>query len=89
MLVENSGDSQETQIKVTLTIQQAPDPLSGTQTIQSINPGDTKSVTFQMADLGTPALATRTILKVTIEPVDGETNTNNNVAEYVVFFSLG
>ncbi len=88
VLVENSGDSQETQIKVTLTIQQAPDPLTGTQTIQSINPGDTKSVTFRMSDLGTPALATRTILKVTIEPVDGETNTSNNVAEYVVFFSL-
>jgi hypothetical protein len=88
VLVENSGDSQETQVKVTLTIQQAPEPLKGEQIIQSINPGDTKSVTFKMSDLGTPALATRTIVKVTVEPVDGETNTNNNVAEYVVFFSL-
>ena len=88
VLVENSGDSQETQVKVTLTIQQAPEPLKGEQVIQSINPGDTKSVTFKMSDLGTPALATRTIVKVTVEPVDGETNTNNNVAEYVVFFSL-
>ncbi len=88
VMVENSGDSQETQVKVTLTIQQTPEPLKGEQTIQTINPGDTKAVTFNLSDLGAPSLATRTIIKVTIDPVEGETNTNNNAAEYIVFFSL-
>jgi hypothetical protein len=89
VMVENSGESQETQVKVTLTIQQAPEPLKGEQTIQAINPGDTKTVSFKVSDLGTLSFATRTIVKVTVEPVEGETNTNNNTAEYIVFFTLG
>ena len=36
VLVENSGDSQETQVKVTLTIQQAPEPISS----DADDPGD-------------------------------------------------
>jgi len=88
VLVKNSGSSQETQVKVTLTIQQAPEPLKAEQTIQAINPGDTKSVTFKMSDLGAPSYATRTIVKVTVEPVEGEANTANNTAEYIVFFTL-
>ena len=89
VLVKNSGSSQETQVKVTLTIQQAPEPLTAEQTIQAINPGDTKSVTFKISDLGTLSFATRTIVKVTVEPVEGEANTSNNTAEYIVFFTLG
>jgi hypothetical protein len=88
VLVKNSGSSQETQVKVTLTIQQAPEPLTADQTIQAINPGDTKSVTFKISDLGSLSYATRTIVKVTVEPVEGEANTSNNTAEYIVFFTL-
>jgi hypothetical protein len=88
VLVENSGDNQETQVKVTLTIQQQPESIKGEQTIQAINPKDTKTVKFKISSLGTLALATRTIVKVTVEPVPGESNTNNNTAEYTVFFSL-
>jgi hypothetical protein len=84
--VENSGESQETQVVVTLTVQQSPEPLREEQTIQSINPGDTKTVTFR--EFGLPQFGARTIVKVTVEPVQGETNTNNNTAEYVVFFTI-
>ena len=49
VLVKNSGSSQETQVKVTLTIQQAPEPLKAEQTIQAINPEETKSVTFKIS----------------------------------------
>lgn len=84
--VENSGESQETQVKVTLTIQQSPEPIRQEETIQSINPGDTKTVTFR--GFGLVQFASRTVVKVTIEPVPGETNTNNNTAEYVVFFTV-
>jgi CARDB len=88
VLVENSGENQETQVKVNLTIQQQPESIKGEETIESINPGDTKTVKFKISSLGTLALATRTIVKVTVEPVDGESNTNNNTAEYTVFFTL-
>ena len=87
VLVKNSGDNQETQVRVDLTIQQSPESIRREQTIDIINPGDTKSVTFR--DLSGLAFGPRTILKVTVEPVPGEKNTNNNTAEYVVIFTLG
>ncbi|MBW3592921.1 MAG: hypothetical protein KY396_04430 [Actinobacteria bacterium] len=87
VLVKNSGDNQETQVRVDLTIQQSPESIRREQTIDIINPGDTKSVTFR--DLSGLAFGPRTILKVTVEPVPGEENTNNNTAEYVVIFTLG
>ncbi len=87
VLVNNSGDNQETQVKVNLTIQQSPEPIRKEATIDAINPGDTKAVAF--TDFGGVSFGSRTILKVTVEPVAGEENTNNNAAEYVVFFTIG
>jgi CARDB len=87
VLVRNSGDSQETQVKVTLTIQQSPQPLSEEQTLDLINPGQTRTVIFR--DLGPPSFGTRTTLKVSIEPVTGESNTGNNTAQYPVIYTLG
>jgi CARDB len=87
VLVNNSGESQETQVKVNLTIQQSPDPIRQEEQIDSINPGQTKSVVFR--ELGQVSFGSNTILKVTVEPVAGEKNTNNNTAEYVVIFTFG
>ena len=87
VLVRNSGESQETQVKVTLTIQQSPQPLSEEQTLDLINPGQTRTVIFR--DLGPPSFGTRTTLKVSIEPVTGESNTGNNTAQYPVIYTLG
>jgi hypothetical protein len=84
--VLNSGDSQETQVQVTFTIQQSPTPIRKRATIAIINPQETKTVTFR--DLGTVQFATRTTVKVNVEPVQGETNTGNNTAEYPVIFTL-
>jgi subtilase family serine protease len=85
VLIQNSGDSQETQVKVTLVIQQDPQ-IQKQQTIDVINPGETKTVTFR--DFGELSFATSTILRVTVDPVQGEQNTNNNTAEYPVIFTL-
>jgi CARDB len=86
VLVENSGEHQETQVPVTLTIQQ--DPLiSKEQVIERINPGRTRVVSF--SDFGTINFTARTTLKVIVEPVAGEQNTGNNTAEYSVIFTLG
>jgi hypothetical protein len=85
--VEDSGDSQEVQVKVTLTIQQTPSPIVQTKTIDLINPGEQKTVTFH--NLGQVQFATRTTVKVDVQPVPQEKNAANNSAEYPVIFSLG
>jgi type II secretory pathway component PulJ len=84
--VQNSGDGQEVGIDVTLTIQKAPEPIEKTATIDIINPGETKTVTFE--DLGEPPLGPPTALKVTVAPVPGEARTDNNTSEYQVVFSF-
>jgi len=85
--VEDTGESQEVQLKVTLTIQQSPSPIVQTKTIDLINAGEQKTVVFH--NLGLVQYATRTTVKVDVQPVPGEQNTSNNSAEYPVIFSLG
>lgn len=85
VVVENSGESQETQVKVILIIRQDPQ-IRKEQTIDVINPGETKTVTFTGFD--NLAFSTQTTLQVQVEPVEGESNTNNNTYEYSVIFTL-
>jgi hypothetical protein len=85
VLVTNSGDFQETQVQVTLTIA-FPEPIKKQQTIDAIGPGATKTVTFSSftnIEFGRPVT-----LKVAVKPVAGETNTDNNSVEYPVIFTL-
>ena len=84
--VKNSGDSQETQVVVTLTIQQNP-VIKRTQTIEVISPGETQTVIFK--DLPPPTFGSPVNVKVSVDPVSGETNTSNNSYEYPVIFSIG
>jgi uncharacterized protein YoxC len=86
VVVENSGDSQETQVAVRLVIQQSP-RIRKEQQIDLINPGETETVTFR--DIGNVTFSTRTTMIVTVEPVPGETNEDNNSAQYRVIFTLG
>ena len=85
--MRNSGDSQETQVEVKLTVQGGTQPIKRTQTIAIIDPGKTKSVVFR--DLGTLPFGTRTTVRVNVLPVEGEQNTSNNTVEYPVIFSFG
>jgi hypothetical protein len=85
--VEDTGDSQEVQVKVTLTIQQSPTPIVQTKTVDLINPGEQKNVIFR--NLGQVQFATRTVVKVDVQPVPEEKNTANNSKSYPVIFSLG
>jgi CARDB len=84
--IENSGDSQEVGINVTLTIQKTPEPITQTKTIQLINSGESKTVDFE--DLGQPPFVPSTTVIIDVEPVPGEANTTNNTATYPVVFSL-
>jgi hypothetical protein len=85
VLVENSGTSQETQVRVNLNIQQTPQPIRKQATIDVINPGETKSVLFR--DLA-PSFGILTTVQVNVEPVPSEARTENNTAEYSVIFTL-
>jgi hypothetical protein len=84
--VEDTGESQEVGIKVTLTIPKQPDPIVKTATIPIIDPGETKTVVFTVGAL--VPFGEQTSVKVDVDPVAGETNTTNNTAEYPVIFSL-
>jgi hypothetical protein len=84
--VKDTGDSQEVGIKVTLTIQQA-SPITANRTIDSINPGEEKTVTF--TNLGKVDFAKPITIKVDVQPVEGEANLDNNSAEYRAILSLG
>ncbi len=85
--VRDSGDSQEVGIKVTLTIDKPGQPISMTRTIDLINAGETKVVTFQPVDVS-GLFAQKTKLKIDVSLVRGESNKGNNSASYDVIFSL-
>jgi hypothetical protein len=86
--VENSGDFQEFNVGVTLTIQKSPKPIVLRKKIPVINAGETKTVTFTNIDIN-GLFGLPTTIKVDVEPVPGESTTSNNSAEYKVIFSLG
>ncbi len=84
--VQDSGDSQETSIPVKLTIVQAGStPVVKRATIDFINAGETKVVTFK--NFPAPSFVKPAVIKVEVQPVQGETNTSNNSADYPVIFS--
>jgi hypothetical protein len=84
--VTNSGDFQEVSVKVTLTIPKQPNPIVKTSTIDLIDPGTTKTVTFR--DFGEVPIGEPVSVQVAVLPVQGETNKGNNSAEFPVIFSL-
>src|SRR5262245_27353833 len=84
--VEDTGESQEVRIKVTLTIPKQPSSIVKTATIPIIDQGETKAVTFAVGAL--VPFGEQTTVKVDVDPVPCETNTTNNTAEYPVIFTL-
>jgi len=88
IVVEDSGDFQEFNVGVTLTIQKSPRPIVLKRKIDVINAGETKTVTFTDINLN-GLFGLPTTLKVDVAPVPGEKTTSNNSAEYRVIFSLG
>jgi hypothetical protein len=85
--IHDGGNSQEVQIKVTLTIQKPGGAIVKTKTLDLINPGQDRSITF--GDLGQVPFAQKTTVNVDVAPVQGEHDTSNNKASYPVIFSLG
>ncbi|MFN2471959.1 MAG: CARDB domain-containing protein [Gaiellaceae bacterium] len=84
--VENSGDVPEVRIPVTLTIRKPRRSIVKTTEIATLNPGQTKTVTF--TNFVDPPIGPQTTILVEVKPVDNEANDENNVAEYLVTFTL-
>jgi hypothetical protein len=82
---ENSGESTETGVQVTLTIQKTPEPIVRRQTVDVTEEGEQKTVVFQ--NITNVPFVRRTTLQVEVAEVPGEQNLSNNTAEYPVIFS--
>ena len=85
--VKNSGNVQIFSVPVKLTIEQVKGGnIVKTAKIGFLNPGDETTLTFRnipQVNFSTPAT-----IKIEISPVNGETNTGNNSADYPVIFSV-
>ena len=87
--IHDGGISQEVQIPVTLTIgrpQSQGGPITKTEKVQLVDPGDDASVVF--GDLGQVPFASQTTVSVDVAKVPGEQNVSNNSAQFNVIFSL-
>jgi len=86
---KNIGSFQEAHVPVTLTVnvfqKQA---LSKTVPVQSINPGQTKTVSFANLTLPPSAFGANATVSVVVGKVPGEHFLGDNHASYPVFFSL-
>jgi hypothetical protein len=86
--VENSGDFQEVNVPVTLTITAGSAKITKKDTIDAIAAGEQKKVTFTGFQLPATAFGARATVTVAVKPVPGETFTDNNRSTYTVFFTL-
>jgi hypothetical protein len=86
--VENSGDFQEVNVPVKLTIAAGGLPIVRVRTIPLIQPAQQQTVTFSNFNLPTSAFGAKATVKVEVGPVPGEINTANNNGLYTVFFTL-
>jgi hypothetical protein len=85
--VKNTGNSQVFSVPVKLTIQQSKgNNIVKSAKIDFLNPGDETTVTFR--DISNVSFATSATVKVEVQPVAGETKTDNNSADYPVIFSV-
>jgi hypothetical protein len=84
--VTNTGENQEVQVEVTLTVPKGTSPIVKKVTIALIDVGETKTATFK--DFPDVQFGEKTSVQVSVKPVPGEQNQTNNTAEYPVIFSL-
>ena len=85
--VENGGQFPERNVKVTLLIDQKPQPIRRSLTIKQIRRGAKQVVVFK-PPFSLTELANMVPIKVNVGPVRGETNLVNNSATYKVRFSF-
>ena len=86
---QNIGSFQEANVPVTLTISVFnKQKFQKTEHVSSINPNQTRTVSFGNLQLAPATFAGQATVNVVIGKVQGETFLGNNHASYPVFFSL-
>jgi hypothetical protein len=88
--VENSGNFQEPNVVVNLTISAGGKPIKKQEKIPLILPAQRQTMTFSgvSSELPTTAYGNQSTIKVEVAPVAGEIFTTNNSATYTVLFTL-
>src|SRR5712691_814806 len=86
--IEDSGDFQEVNVLVTLTIDAGGTPVKRHEKVPLIQPTQRQSVTFSGFNLPPSAFGNKATVKVNVGHVAGETNFANNSGTYTVFFTL-
>ncbi|HEY7836509.1 MAG TPA: hypothetical protein VIB59_03520 [Solirubrobacteraceae bacterium] len=81
--VENTGTNAESNVKVDVAITAAGKQLQGSHTINQTQPGSKANVEIPVN--GVP-LGVASKIQVTVEPVPGEANSENNKATYLAIF---
>jgi hypothetical protein len=84
--IANQGEHPEEDIVVVVEIAAADgEPIALEQTLDAINPGESKVVNVPLAE--TPPIGETVDINVQIEPVAGEEKTDNNEASFTAIFS--
>jgi hypothetical protein len=87
--VQDSGNFQEVNVPVTLTIAVGGKTIKKRQEISLIQPAQNAAVSFGNFQLPTNAFGAKATVTVNVGAVAGEINTSNNKYSYTVFFTLG
>ena len=82
--MQNQGENDETDVVVTLSITGAGSAIRLEETIGSIKAGETQKVTIPLTR--TPAKGSEATMKITVDRVPGEENTDNNRQSFPVTF---
>jgi hypothetical protein len=83
--IANQGEHPEENIVVVVEIAGSDEPIQLEETLDAINPGETKIVNVPLAE--TPPIGEPVDITVRIEPVPGEEKTDNNEATFTAIFS--
>jgi hypothetical protein len=83
-IVENAGSNPETDVKVDVTITAGGKQYKASHTIDSAQPGSKSNVEIPVTGVPQGVAAK---IEVYVEPVPGETNSENNKASFIAIFS--
>jgi hypothetical protein len=83
--IANQGEHPEESVVIVVEIAGSGDPIELEETLDAINPGETKVVNVPLAE--TPPIGEPVDITVRIEPVPGEEKTDNNEATFTAIFS--
>jgi hypothetical protein len=81
--VEDTGSNPETNVKVDVTVTAAGKPIKGSHVINSTQPGTKVNVEIPVSGVPVGVAAK---IEVAVEPVPGETNSENNKNTYLAIF---